>query len=751
MESAMKCMPKAGQRQSESGTAEVRTTEAHYCVCGGRAQQPAGPHDVRANWPRQNWAKRWAVAPLFCLLVCCGPKPPRSIDEAGTVRVSIASVGHWSDYKEALQPTFTLTEDAALEQVVPVTQMQEEKRIRGTGIGVSAALPTITSTSVVNTLPDGSPALEDPGLTTVTQKSGDASTLKPEVKTLGTRTATGLAAFDPTSVAPARTDPMMRYWAATALVQEVRLLNRYMRDAAVHREYDAYVVRFNVGLMPRRRDLGFDAYLNLGFFVGEEAECETVLHGTKSDERCAIAEVLPLMVLDNLEAASQSLSNDQVFALALAASGTLNAVGANANLDSMHEDFRRVLGRDLNSLLMVTRLASNTLRVRFGASQEAKDDFVMVPRNHFVTAVVMTPRLSTDIAKSTSRRLHVWTDVEFVDVKTGKALAQKSKEMDDADVALLADRYEHYGVKPSNIQAAWQVVLVGNWPEFLRKFSRTTLDVHTARELWLDIAQLQTGYSFDALSVDLPPRPSVALFPSQQVLLLDDGKEATTARLTGGSALNANELCATLETGPADRVKRLVARKVTLFNRDTTAEFEFPSLKTWGMTDGPLNLRVRADADKPPCSTIPVGNDAKEATYVAQHHTALAEPKPPCDLRGVTGVIIARAGKGMLRFELGRQAAAPALLAVKVSVTGADVTTIVPSFRATGASAVVPGGAGLSTPVGSEFEVKLPGSHATMLTLTLENLKSPGTVKIAVTSTGTATVTKEVQVEAAVK
>jgi hypothetical protein len=59
---------------------------------------------------------------------------------------------------------------------------------------------------------------------------------------------------------------MLRYSVATALFQEVNLLNRYVKDAARRRHYDPYVVRMQITLLPRAHREPYDAYTTVAFF-----------------------------------------------------------------------------------------------------------------------------------------------------------------------------------------------------------------------------------------------------------------------------------------------------------------------------------------------------------------------------------------------------------------------------------------------------------------------------------------------------
>jgi hypothetical protein len=671
---------------------------------------------------------------------------PKSVDEAGTARVSISSIGRWSDYRNALQPTFALTEVESLDAVVPTTQVVEQKNLNAFGARLATALPTLSSTSVVNTLPTGEPAA-DPGLTTVTRKSGDAALLKPEVTTPGSRTAATLSGFDSLATATLGKDPMLRYWSAAALYQEVQLLNRYIKDAAAREHFVPYVVRFNVGLMPRRRNLPLDTYLTLSFFVGDETRCATPASRDRpattptSPETCQLPEVLPLLVTDNVEAALRSQTTDDLNAFGLALAGTVNAVGVGANLDNLQEQFKRSMARNLNSLLMITRLTSNTLRVRFGAMQQTDDAYAMVPRNQFVTAVVLVPEGISSQSDSLLRRLHVWSGIEFVNVKSGDPLREKSAKRDTADVAAIAKRYMQ---AEASVEAAWQDVLNGDWNSYVTKFSRNP---NNLREMWVDIAQLQAGYSFDVLSVELPPTRRRRFFPDQEALLVDDGRDTTTVQLAGASGMDPSNLCAALLLG--NPPQRVMAKKTTLFVDSTVAQFEFPSLKAWGLDrnkDNERTLLVRMAPEAHECWDQPDRVGHSELKLATAYRLTQPESKPGFDAYVLSGVVIAKEGKGTVRLELTPTAEQPTDT-VKVSLSGGDVANIRTAYRdSKKPTQVTP--AEQRTTIGADFGVALKSGSVAMVSIDLENLKAGGNLKVVFASAkGEKLPVKEIPIE----
>lgn len=717
---------------------------------------------------------------LLCAGACCGPKMPDSVDEAGTVRVSISSIGRWSDYREALQPNFPLSEADALAAVIPTTEIREEKRLSATGASAGLSLPTAVTTSTVNTLPNGQPA-EDAGSTTVSKKSGEPSVVGPTVAVQGDRTAAGLPGFDAIANATLGRDPMLQYWAATALYQEVKLLDRYVRDAAIGSHRVPYVVRFDIGLMPRRRHLPLDAYINLSFFLNSEDQCGcerkrwTKRAKFKSCERpkaqaqisptpsvptpcgpapctpaassstastptpsgptastparsdpCALPTVLPLVATDNIEAALHGRTADQLRSLGLALAGTIQTVGVNAGLEHFNEALQRVLARDLNSVMMVSRLTDNTLRVRLGAVLETETRYAMVPRNQHVTAIVLVPE---EVARNAdNRELHVWTGMEFVSVKDGHRLDEKSGKKDKQDVAEIADRYD---LTPKQVEKAWEKVEDNDWSGFIDQIPAIEGDeAFQMREIWLDIAQFQAGYSFDNVHVELPLYHEPTMVPHQTAFLADDGKESTKVTLVGGSGLDPDTIRAALLFGDGAHPEYVLPPdKTTVSGDGSEVLLTFPSLKAWGLNTYARDKRhlwiCRNGEDPAACWR----GDALTGGCPLDTAYRIVEPAAPdlgFEVSVLSGVVVESNGKGTFQFTM-KQADKDPAASVTVNLAGGDVhgIAIVNRDLKTGSVQELP----KQTSVGADFTVTLVKGQATTITLELENLKSGGKVQ----------------------
>jgi hypothetical protein len=232
-------------------------------------------------------------------------------------------------------------------------------------------------------------------------------------------------------------DQALKFRAAAALLQEVALLNHYVRDAAVAAGTKPYIVRMLVTVLPAARNEPYDAYTTVTFFedtdrsieplrsfpyrnllrkinadrAGREAdkaegldpkprtmndwspEDEDVinrLEGTAGWHRCAgrPVSVIPLLVTDDLESSLHSNSFQRIRDLALAAQALLNTTSVTAGARSHAEDLDKTLNRNLNSIYTVGQVAPNAIQARLGAIFN-NGRFVTVPRTYSVSLLIL--------------------------------------------------------------------------------------------------------------------------------------------------------------------------------------------------------------------------------------------------------------------------------------------------------------------------------------------------------------------------
>lgn len=189
---------------------------------------------------------------LSLLAVGC-TSDQKSASDIGSVHVAVLSRTGWDDYKSELQPHFDITPDKALSDSIADTAQFEQAMLDS----FRAALALKLAPSAA--LPGGFG----------TGKSGDGFSATVSAAATQPSVSPPVSILDKTGL---KNDPFLQYQAATALYQEVKLLGRYIEDAAIRNAYRAYVVRMQISVMPKRRGQPYDTYVDLGFFLNGFAQ-----------------------------------------------------------------------------------------------------------------------------------------------------------------------------------------------------------------------------------------------------------------------------------------------------------------------------------------------------------------------------------------------------------------------------------------------------------------------------------------------
>lgn len=529
---------------------------------------------------------RPAVFVLLAGLAACGTlgdrpvRPePVSQDEVGSVHLAVVSLAPWDEYVESLQPRFALTADEALDLVLRVGQLRRRAEVDSAEFRLGVLQEK-----------DGA---KPPG----GSKSGEG---RPG------RVASELTMRDP------RRDAMTDYWAATALYQEVQLLNRYVLDAAIPKGYVPFVVRLQLTLLPRYRNAPYDAYSSISFFTTGDRRLnrDVWARGGEGEEEEKPPEeiansaprVLPLLVTDNLEAALATDELERSRRLSLSGAGTAGTTQIGVGAERSHGVVEQTGGLDLNSLLTVTRLSENTLRVRLGAMQQGSQRFAMVPRTHKITLLVMVPQ-------NAPAALQVVARTEMVHAETGRILQPRTA----GRIAELEERLarEYALDDPALVGEFFRLAQQNRQQPFLELAARH--GVERGQLLWVDALGMLSGGQYSSSVVDLDgprlelqPQPP----PIQTVQLEDDGTRIV-GELIGGRYLTLAPLGVELHLG--DKVYRGV--RVIPIEGGRALRFECRSLRNRKFD--PAQLRVR----------LVMGDDRVDFEQVEYRSPAPA-PKP---------------------------------------------------------------------------------------------------------------------------
>lgn len=549
-----------------------------------------------------------------CLRMGAHQERARTQLEVGATHVSVLSIADWYSVRDNLKPNFTsLTGDAAIRQAVASTAAVEERLFDSFAGSLRAGLPTNSVTSVRKEVTDGE------GKTTTTSE-------RTQERNDGELPEGGAEADKATTIKNVLNersnlviDPMMKYLAATALKQEVELLNLYVQNAPVKDGYRAFVVRMQVSLLPRARNQPYDAYTTLSFLptglievnnddTGSSTEngnnpqqmkllthvsnvtspektndtsSTKALAGTKNYNAKDSIRIVPLLVTDNLEAVLRSGSYERIRQISASLTAVASGASIGADLDHRLAQVQQVLSTDLNSLMTVGRVADNAVCVRFGAQQIGHDAYSMVARTHNVTVLVVVKDEVFEKIKNNAAALQVVSRTEYVDASSGRSL--KVDGIDET-IERAHGMIKKYGTstdnllqQPEAIRQMLQLAAASDFDGFAQ-----TVDSFKDKELqkvgmylWADFASLASERQYAMTSLDLAAASPVIVFPQRPkpVFVYDNGADISID-LFEGSGLTTSMIDARL-------VRTLVSETPTT----PAATKDFP-LRATALADG---------------------------------------------------------------------------------------------------------------------------------------------------------------------
>ncbi len=292
---------------------------------------------------------------------------PKSQSEAATIHLAhLSSKLVTRDVVNALSPGFTINGDSALQKVAPTTGIFDE--ILSTKIDAKVTFELSPKGAQKPPDANGEP----------TSESSQATPQSPEKLT-------------------ANADPFTAYSTANALHQEVAVLNNYIRNFPTRRGYRPYLVRLQLSVIPKRRNLPYDIYSDLIFFADLGPLNESYLDRRKRaededllTERKAVF-AIPLLASENLERGIDTRSRALRNSLGLSGAGLLGTTSAGADVDAERLSKLQSLANDLNGLFTIGRVTDNVLRARFGAVQNAEPSYEMIPRTHNISLLLLIP------------------------------------------------------------------------------------------------------------------------------------------------------------------------------------------------------------------------------------------------------------------------------------------------------------------------------------------------------------------------
>jgi hypothetical protein len=579
---------------------------------------------TRWFWPWRGWLRKkyWSA------------RAGKQAD-AADFNLAVTLVAPWEEYVIDLSPAFALKDgDAARAHVIPDTGSLEEKILDSwSGSGQASVAVAAKQTAAGESVSGAAAAHDD---APKGKGKGAAAKGKPAGQQReGGDTASAVASV-PSKQSRASgaghatgKDPMLEYAAATALYQEVKLLNRYVADAALRRDYRAYVVRLQMSVVPFARHFPLDVYCNISFFpkreptrpeTGTETAAAETPEETVADTPAATptataakpqrhrAEVIPLLVTDNLENTIKSRTVDSLRNLAVTLNFLNPGVRGGASLGQKQENFKRALGGDLNSLLTVGRVSDNTLQVRLGAERDptCEYDYTILPRTHNITVLVMVPReFAEDPDLGTVPRITAVAKTQLRHSVSGTELEREGESGRRERIKkLLKDTGRRQDVDVDKMLKS----VFSNDVDAFQRHSKTSED--QVMDLWCDIVENLGKNEFAAVRFELPP--PAQLPTDEAALALDDG-EKTVLRLQGGAGLNQNGVTATLFVTTKEGEIPIVPHaeppdeEIVILAGGHGMTITFPSLSVLNVipagpvpagSSGPLRLRLRYAAGR---------------------------------------------------------------------------------------------------------------------------------------------------------
>ncbi len=433
--------------------------------------------------------------------------------------------------------------------------------------------------------------------------------------------------------------------------------------------------------------------------------------------------VVPLLVTDNIESANDAVSAQFIAELAAALSGASQGVAFGGQLQSLNDRINKAAASERNALRTVARLGQNAIRVRFGATLQAgptgRKDYELLPRTHTISLLVLVPHDAMQADQAVP--LGIVARTVLKDVRRGEQLDLGATATFRSGLYFIVDRFkienrlENYAnCDPGSVigvdfqqgkstrESAYdwindvrsRYVTYGDYKSFYksafcvftngRESRATERDKVDARadveDLWQALLSFNGDYSVQGQTVDLPPVETPRL-PSSglTVILTDDGKSITTARLSKPVALDASrlvaDLCHTNRTGDCE--DRFAATSISV--DQNTVTLTYPSLLALGLVSDakPKELNGFKIIMNHPEVTVPTERkdapsaEYKKLRYAGGPSTIPKKAELSADIVSADR-IVAIGGQGKLTVGIALDAGQPPQAAY-VKVSGAEV------------------------------------------------------------------------------
>jgi hypothetical protein len=343
---------------------------------------------------------------------------PASQIRGGTVTISAYPAIPWDEIADDLKPNFKMDNaDAALEKILPLTYSQKSERSDRTTVNVQANIGGGGSQQDEGLNNDGNKAGQNSGDASSAQNKENAGKANENPAAAGAQTGTQDKSEKP------NIDPFQQYRTATALFQEVKILNDYLTSTDFICNYVPYLIRLNITVQPYAHNQPFDVYTMVRFYYNaNQLEYDKQL------------KIIPLFQTDNLERSQNQRSLDAARQLGANISAKVSGKGLGASVQNQIQDLLDLVGSDYNSLFSIAKLDEDRgFVIRLGAGYSGSSGYSMVGRSYDATFLLLKP------LDFPYKEVNVWAYSEWRNALDGKLIPM----VDDAYLDELQIKVEH--------------------------------------------------------------------------------------------------------------------------------------------------------------------------------------------------------------------------------------------------------------------------------------------------------------------
>ncbi|HEV7694456.1 MAG TPA: hypothetical protein VGO52_26705 [Hyphomonadaceae bacterium] len=429
--------------------------------------------------------------------------------------------------------------------MAPVTsaELSSARNADTFGLGLNFAQTGVTKTETTNQTKD----LVTNKVTSATSDLVRTRQVTPgAVPTVDTQGATPAISASIPSTFAADLDPSLQYRLATALFQEIQLLNSYVAGQVTADDEVAFLMRAQISVRPYARQEPVDVHTRL--WVDHVS-----MDPQGREQRKSVERVVPLLIVDNMERSSAKKTAQAILDLDAKVTAMAGGIGAGLGAGTTRERLKEIAGADYNSLVSVSQTARGELLVRLGAMRAVSSKYELPARSYDVTFLVI---LKKEDALADSRfsvgeysLFRDATNGNIIPMTSMDRIAKLQKQVKDSIIA------SHIG---STKEASPEITIAESCLRSHDDFSTPCSNLanlnYGAYSLILDYFETSSAtYSMTPVPEWHPVMP-----PPQFASMVDRPNAGATVELSGARSLNGDgTLLAYLLVGEKGFVKNI--------------------------------------------------------------------------------------------------------------------------------------------------------------------------------------------------